>query len=160
MRWVWLVLLVAVLSGCGGAGGTSVGSAVQPQEMTVNLATHANDPATVIYAVDLVLQLPEGVTVAADTSGAVAAGVLVPTDGSAFAGARYVAGSGSSPTTVHVTIADPGGFVVGPLATLTCNVATGNAPSASTFALGAFSAKDANGAPLPAVTADFTLRSQ
>lgn len=160
MRWVWLVLLVAVLPGCGGTGGTSAGSAVQPQEITVNLATHASDPATVLYAVDLVLQLPEGVTVAADVSGTVAAGVLVPADGGALAGARYLAGSGSSPATVHVTLADPGGFVVGPLATLTCNVANGNAPSASAFALGAFSAKDSNGAPLPAVTADFTLRSQ
>jgi hypothetical protein len=159
MRLAWLVLLAAVMPGCGGSGGASAGSALQPEQLTVSFATHANDPATVLYAVDLVLQLPDGVTVAADASGA-AAGVLVPADGGALAGARYYPRAGGVPATAKVIIADPTGFAVGPLGTLTCNVAPGYAANASAFGILAFSAKDHSGAPLPEITADFTLRSR
>lgn len=162
MRYIWLVVAIALLWGCGGGGGgITAGSTVQPTTVQIRISTQAAAPATVLYAVDFTLQLPNGVTVAADsTSGEVDQGVLQPSDSAALAGGRYQGAVAGAPATVKVNVIDPGGFAVGPLATLSCQLAPGTAIDASSFPVAAFSARDAGGVRLPEVTHSITVLAQ
>jgi len=160
MRLIWLAPVAALVAGCGSGSGSAAGTNLQPGTVNVALATQAASPATVLYAVEFTLHLPAGATLPADpASEEVTAGVLVPLDGSALAGARYLPAAAGTQASVKVNIADPGGFAVGSLATITCSVAAGAAVSASGFSLDGFSARDSNGAPLPGVTPSFTLQA-
>jgi len=161
MRLIWLAWASVVLSGCGSAGGGAAGTALQPGVQLVEIGTGAGSAATVLYAAGFTLQLPAGVTLPADpSSGEVAAGVLQPADATALAGARYLPAADGAPAQLSVTIADPLGFAVGALATLSCSVAPGASLGASGFSLAGFSARDSNGAVIPGVTAHLTLRTQ
>jgi len=112
-------------------------------------------------AVDLTLHLPAGVTVAADAvSGEVAAGALHLVDAAALAGARYLPATAASPASVRLILADPSGFTVGALGTLTCTATSGTIPSATSFSLDGFSARDANGVALAGIAPQLALRAQ
>ena len=167
MRLVWLILLAALLAGCGSGGGSTAGSTVPAPAPgtgtgagtgTVGFSTQAASNATVLYAVQFTLHLPAGVTLPADAaSGEVPAGLLHPVDTAALAGARFLPASGSTPASVRVNIADPGGFAVGNLATLTCSVAAGATAGVSGFSLDEFLAKDENGVVISGITPHFTV---
>jgi hypothetical protein len=165
MRLSWLVLVTALLAGCGGGSSGAGGSAVQPGAQSialgVELGTEAASAATVLYAVEFTLRLPSGVTVAANaSSGELSPGVLQAVDSAALAGGRYLPASAGSQATVTVNLADPGGFAVGSLATLNCSSTSQAALSGAGFTLEGFTARDAAGAPLPAVTGHFTVRAK
>jgi len=154
-------LLILICSGCGSGGGAAGTAVSQPTQLKVAVAARAVDPATVYYAVDLVLQLPPGLTVTSDPqTGAVAADALSLADGSAFASGRFVAATGSAPASVRISIADPEGLVVGPLAAITCQVSGATPPAASAFTLSEFSAKDVNGAAMTAVSGSLSIPPQ
>ena len=143
MRFLLLALFTALLTGCGsgGAAGNAVDQGSGPGTATIVLSTGAASAATVIYAVEFVLQLPAGVTLATDpANGEVMAGVLHAADSGALAGARYVPATGATRAFVKVNIADPYGFVIGDLATITCNVSQGADLSAAGFVMDGFSA--------------------
>ena len=165
IRLVWLVLITALLAGCGsgGAAGNTIdpGPAPGPATATVEFGTRAASAQTVMYAVEFVLRLPAGVTLSANPiSGEVPAGVLQTAHSGALSGARYLPATAAAQASVRVNITDPGGFAVGDLATLACNVAPGAALNTAGFSLDGFSARDTNGAAIAGITAHFGLKTQ
>jgi hypothetical protein len=162
MRHIWLILVAGLVAGCGGAGGGSpaAGSA-QPAQLSVEIRTQGESAATVIYAVDFVLHLPAGVTLAADpTSGKLSEGVLHAADPAALVGTRYQPATGATPAEVTVFIGDPVGYAVGTLAAINCIVSPGTPFDTSGFTLSGFSARDANGIVLSGIAPKFTVRTQ
>lgn len=163
MRILLFAMIAALLAGCGsGSGGTTIDPGPTPVagKAIVDIFTQAASAETVVYAVEFVLHLPAGVTIPADyTSGEVQPGVLALVDGGALAGARYVPATATSQALVKVNIADPGGFTVGNLATLTCTVPAGLTVNQAGFSLDSFVAKDANGATLPGISPRFKVRT-
>jgi hypothetical protein len=159
MRIVLTLLTLSLLAGCGGGAGTG-GSVVAPGKVSVEVTALAGSSATVVYAVDLTLQLPPGVTVSAGPQGDVLQQALHAADSAALIGARFSPAGSSSPPLLQATVADPLGFTVGPLLTIDCDVAQGAALGAGNFQLTFFSAKDSNGATLPGVTASISVQPQ
>jgi len=103
-----------------------------------------------VNGVDLVLDLPSGVSVAADADGNIYASVLAavgPAAGNSLTAAKYTAASGSAPGKVHIGLASSAGFAVGEFIALRCAVAQGATPTFSSSLLepGAI-LTDANGA--------------
>lgn len=168
MRMAWLVIIGAVLAGCGsgstGGSGTD-GNAMLPVPVPgtarVVLSTQGPTPDTILYAVQFTLRLPLAVSLPpSDGDGLLPAGVLQAAPSGSFAGASYLPATTDTGPVLQVNIFHPGGFTVGPLATLNCNVAVGAEASASGFTVDGFSARDANGAPLPGITPHLALLTQ
>lgn len=163
MRLFLLALVAALVAGCGSGGGESegaAGTAVEPGFVTVELGTQAQSAATVVYAVELTLRLPAGVTLPTDpASGALSQGVLKLADDSAFAGAKYLPATAGSQASLKLNIADTGGFAVGDLAVLSGAVAPGTEVGVSGFALQGFSARDANGEEMTGITPHLAIRT-
>ena len=160
MRFLWLAVIMALLAACGSGGGSAVDQG-GPGTATIGFSTQASSGTTVIYAAEFTLHLPAGVAVSADpSSGEVASGVLHPLDSTALVAARYVPATTSTQASVKVVIIDSGGFPIGDLATLSCIVAPGTAVNASQVSLDGFSAKDVNGAAIPGITPNFTVKTQ
>ncbi|MBJ6725069.1 hypothetical protein [Geomesophilobacter sediminis] len=88
-------------------------------------------PAGTIYGVDLVFDLPPGVTVVAGADGAVAPAVLSLLSAAAgsFTVAKYTPASGDLPAKVHLVLSNANGFPGGNFLTLSCAVAPGVTPS-------------------------------
>ncbi|WP_224981519.1 hypothetical protein [Geomonas agri] len=171
MRVLWLVMLCLFIGACGGGSGSNGTSGddgnvltPEPTVTTARLSIGAQGPApdSVLYAAQFTLRLPAGVTLPT-TSGSnlLPDGVLVPAVSGSYAGASFLepAGAASGPLLL-VNVAHPGGLIVGPLATLTCQVAAVTAPTVNAFTLETFSARDANGAVIPGITGKLTLQTQ
>jgi len=168
MRMAWLVVVAALLAGCGsgskdgsGTEGNAMVPVSSPGTARVVLSTQGPTADTILYAVQLTLRLPLGVSVpASGDDGLLPAGVLQPSPSGSYAGASYLPATADAGPLVQVNLSHPGGFTVGPLATLDCIVAPGAETGASGFLLGGFSARDPNGAVLPGITAHLTLVTQ
>lgn len=173
-----MALLTALVTGCGSggsggalvdpastggdtggdSGGTGGGTATTAR---IRLSTRGPSAGTIIYAVELTLHLPAGVTVSADpASGLVPAGVLQAQDQGAYAGARYLPATENSDGRVVIEVADPSGFLVGAFATLSCVVPAGKTVTGAGFSLDGFSARDANGAVISGVIPELSLLTQ
>jgi hypothetical protein len=132
---------------------------VQPSAATIEIGTQAASNSTVLYVVEFTLHLPPGVSVLANPDGMVQEGMLHTFDKNS-GGASFFPATASSQASVKVDIIVVGGFVVGPLASLTCTVAPGTVVSTSSFLLDGFSAKDENAVIIPGVTPRFTVQTQ
>lgn len=164
IRLVMAAFLTLLGAGCGSGGGSTAVNNAPGGTAVVVIRTEASAAVHLLYAAEFTLALPAGVTVAADgSSGEVATGAGGPlhvADASALAAGRYQPAAGTTPATVHVVLADPNGFGVGDLATVTCTVAPGTALAATGFSLQGFSAKDFNGASISGVTPHLALQAQ
>jgi hypothetical protein len=171
MKMPLMLLVTALLAGCG-SGGSSAGGAVsaapgqganlgqQAGTATVVVSTRAASADTVLYAVEFKLNLPPGVSVSADpASGEVSAGALHAADGGALAKARYQPATAGTRGFVLVDILDSGGFTVGGLVTLDCTASAGAEAGAAGFSLESFSARDANGAPFPGIIPELAVQT-
>ncbi|QWV96223.1 hypothetical protein KP003_12895 [Geomonas nitrogeniifigens] len=171
MRVLWLAMLCLLLGACGGGSGSNGASGddgnvltPEPAAGTARLTVGTLGPAadSVFYAAQFTLRLPAGASLpTADGSSLLPDGVLAPAVSGSYAGASFLqpAGAGSGPLLL-VNVAHPGGLTVGPLATLTCQVAAGAPPTADAFTLESFSARDGNGVVIPGITARLTLQTQ
>lgn len=166
MRIACLVLLVALLAGCGSGGGAenAAGSGAEPAPVATSAAVDISTlsaSATVIYGVEFVLHLPAGVTVSAEpATGRVQPDALKIADSGALAAAHYQPATPQSQSWVKVAIVDAGGFTVGHLATLTCRFDPGLAVGPAGFSLDGFTAVNANGTAMPGIAPYFTLHTQ
>ncbi|UFS70638.1 hypothetical protein LPW11_00245 [Geomonas sp. RF6] len=80
------------------------------------------------YGIDLTLDLPAGVTVVSDTTGAVAGAVMSAASGS-LAIAKYTAASTGTPGKVRVGLASSDGLASGQFISIACAVPTGTTPA-------------------------------
>jgi hypothetical protein len=177
-NFVWPIFCLAViaLSGCGGGGttpspaqGTNDGSIfttgggipiAAPTKGVLKLTTAG--AAGTIAGIDMTVNLPAGVTVAADpvtgevTSGVVAvSGVAARTFGTQNATvAKYAPATDVTPAQLHIVMANAPGFSPGEFATVQFDLAAGTAlPTADAFTVAGFAAKGADGLGLSGITA-------
>lgn len=168
MRSFSLLVLLLFLSGCGSGSKESAGTdanALQPLPAagaaTVRINTQGASADTVLYAAQFTLRFPPGISLpAASAEGLLPDGVLLPAAGGSYAGASYLDSAAGSGPALQVNISHPSGFTVGPLAALNCTVAPGVEYGADDVTLDNFSARDANGAHVPAITATATLQTK
>ncbi|HBA86835.1 MAG TPA: hypothetical protein DCZ75_02280 [Geobacter sp.] len=168
MKTVWLVLVCAFLAACGSGskeGSGTGGKVMTPDQVTatarLQIASQGPTADAVLYAAQFTLHLPQGVTLPTSTEGGLLPpGVLVPAPSGSYAGATYLPATNGSAASVQVNITHPGGFTVGPLATLNCSVSPGTDVAATSFTLEAFSARDGNGIEIPEITAHLALLKQ
>lgn len=165
MKIAWLVFLLALLTGCGSGGGVT-GSAVDPRpdpepvatKATVTIRTQAASAETVLYGVELLLNLPFGVTVAALPDGSVASSALDTAVDVALA--RYLPPTSTSPARIMIQAAAPGGFTVGNLATVHCSISQGTKVNTTSFTVTDFTAKDENGVEISGVSPRLSVQMQ
>lgn len=165
MKVAWLMVLLAFLTGCGSGGGVT-GSAVDPgpnpepvaTKAIVTIRTQAASTETVLFAVDLALNLPRGVTVAALPDTSVASGVLETTIGTA--GGKYTPATATSPAQVTIQVLNPEGFTVGSLATLYCDISQGATVTSEGFTISSFAAADKNGLDMTGITPRLSIQTK
>lgn len=147
-----LLSSISLLSGCG--GGASSG----PETPSAKVVVSTAGTASALYGVQFTLQLPAGVTLAAD-GGTLPPGVMVPSGGAVggSVAAYYDAAAVPQTVTVSVTKGTPG-FPVGECVTFTPVLPEGKTPSAGDFVLSDFKAYDdlATGGASPYVTGEVT----
>lgn len=168
MRLLWLVFFCALVAGCGSGSQQSAGTDseethLQPVTGPARLVvtTRGATADTVLYGTQFTLRLPEGVALAANPDDhLLQAGVLQPAPAGSFAGASYLAPTAGSGAVLQVNILHPTGFTVGPLAALYCTIPPGMTVTTNSFSLYDFSARDANGVPIPGITAHLALQTQ
>jgi hypothetical protein len=148
-RFFLLALVAAVMAGCGsgGAGGSAVDGTAK-----IILGTRGGSTATVIGGIELTLRLPAGVTIAANQSGELQAGVLQPEDSGALIAAKYVPATASDAGYLRLVIVNSDGFPVGNFATINCSVSTGADLKEGSFPVDGFQAVDENTAVIPAIS--------
>jgi len=150
---------MALISGCGG-GGSGSSPPAQPTTAVVKLSTSGTlASGTLIGGIDITLVLPAGVTVKSTTPPQTDAGVVIP---SGVAGGSlspidvYSAATSTLPGNVRVVLLSVAGFGTGEFATVNCDIAAGNFPTASGFSLVNFSVISATGPDISGLTPAFT----
>jgi hypothetical protein len=155
-RLLLSVAMAALIAGCGGGSG---GVAETGGSATLELAAKAATAETVLYAVEVTVRLPAGVTVDADpATGELAQGTLQSEVKGALVAGKFVPATATTPATVKIALAYPSGFTAGGLAAVSCRLAPGTAPNPADFVAQDFSARDANGRAMTGVAAEFSLQ--
>lgn len=165
MRLVLMSILLAVLTACGSGGGVT-GNAVDPgttpdptaTKADVTIRTQAVSAETVLYGVELLLNLPFGVTVASLPDGSVASSALDAAVGVTLA--RYLPPTATSPAGIMIQAADPGGFTAGNLATVHCSISNGAKVNSTSFTVSDFTARDENGVEITGISPRLSVQIQ
>jgi hypothetical protein len=138
-------MILFVLTGCGGGGGSHEPHSAAPTRAVVKLSTAGSPSTTLLVGVQATVHLPVGVTVQATTNAPqtdrnviVASGNAVPAD---LVFGVYSAASG----TVSAYVLKGTGFAVGEFATVNCDVITGATIQALDFSVSDLVVSDANG---------------
>ncbi|WP_129127541.1 hypothetical protein [Geomonas oryzae] len=169
MKLPAVMLMCLLLAACGGSGSNQIPGndgnvhIPEPASGTVHVLVTAQGPVAdaVLYAAQFTLRLPAGVSVPTEADGTVTDGVVASAIGGSYVGAAVITPSSSaSGPVLAVNIANPVGMTVGPLVTLTCTAAAGTPPTAESFTLDAFSARNAGGAAISDITSRLTLQTQ
>ncbi len=157
-----LVITLTFACGSGGGGGDTgtggSGGQVQPTTATLKLAISGT--ITTIYGVDVVVNLPAGVTVKStanppETDNGVATVSGVAASNSTLM-AVYTEAAAPHPGKVRILIGNANGFGTGEFGTINCAIAAGHTPAAADFSVSDFTASDANGAVIAGLTVGFT----
>lgn len=156
----------------GGTGGTVTDPATdpgslqtQPTKATVTLAAQGSLPqGTAIAGIGITVNLPPGVTVATDGSGAAAAGVITgygqTTSTTITTVSSVVPATATAAGTLRMILAstDPAGFTVGQFARINCDISVGSYPKAADFSTTDFSAVDLKGVAITGLSPAFTAQ--
>lgn len=175
-------LAMVALTGCGGGGGADAvtPSPAQGTDVTSNGGSNATGgtaatqsaptkgvlkmsttgAAGTIAGIDVMVNLPAGVTVAADPATGEVANGAVTVSGATAAGAQnltvaiFTPASTATPAQLHIVMANVPGLNLGEFATVRFDLATGTLlPAATSFAVTNFIAKGLDGAVLSGITA-------
>jgi hypothetical protein len=155
------LLCASALGGCGsGSGGTGATSSRTPgsgQQVVLKLSTQGAVASRAINGVQATIDLPAGVTIAADaTTGKIDLSVLTASGVAAgpavIVGGHYAAASSSAGGKGKVILVNTAGFDSGEFANLTCSVASGSSLTSADFTVTDAKAVDQNGAAIPGVT--------
>ena len=156
------VLILVSLTACGGGGG----AAPSYTKAIVTLSTAGT--GTLIYGIQVTVNLPAGVTAkaslySAGSSSIVDAGVITATGTAAgsYTSGAYLAGAASSTYKITMDVFNANGFSgPGEFAQVTCDITAGSSPSAAGFSLSNFEAVDGGGVSIPGFTSGFTVTFQ
>lgn len=156
-RFLAAGLILVVMAGCGGGGGTpapvSSGPAPGssgPTTRSYSLALQGSLTAGQAKGVQFDLALPAGVTVTSNPDGTLASSTLALSSG-APSGTLLEARNNSGIVTVALVSVQ--GLGSGSFATLACNIPAGASPPAgSSFRVSNFEVIDTSGAPVAGVT--------
>ncbi|HEY6838933.1 MAG TPA: hypothetical protein VI389_09340, partial [Geobacteraceae bacterium] len=120
--------------------------------------------ATTVGGVQTTVDLPAGVTVAADASNnyAVSNGVLTPlgaTASGSLVAAQFVPATATTPAKVRIGLINVPGFAPGEFLSIKCDIAPGSTPQASGFSVepGA-SVSDSAGHPVSGASVTLSVR--
>ncbi|TSK05320.1 MAG: hypothetical protein FPO08_17640 [Geobacter sp.] len=169
MKLLAVMLMCLLLAACGGSGSDQISGndgnvhIPEPANGTVRVLVTTQGPVAdaILYAAQFTLRLPAGVSVPTDADGAVADGVVAPAIAGSYVGAVVLTPSTTaSGPVLAVNIANPVGMTVGPLVAFTCTTAAVAAPTAESFTVDAFSARNASGAAISDITSRLTLQTQ
>ncbi len=139
--WIMAIVLIATtaLSGCGGGGGGAPSPPpATPTRAVLKLSTTGT--GTQIGGLDVIVQLPAGVTVKSTNAPETDAGVVVASGQAAsnsLVTSTYTPASGGAPAFVRVGLVNgnTNGFDIGEFVTINCDLANGTAPSAADFVI-------------------------
>jgi hypothetical protein len=152
-----------LLSGCSGGGKEA--AVTQPQaaaatftggQLKLGAAGTATD---LIAGMDLLVNLPAGVTVDANPASGEAASGAVAISGAAAGSnslvvAKYAPAAADTPAKLHIVVINAAGFSPGEFATVKFNLAAGaSLPALNAFTIASFSAKGLDSSPLNGITA-------
>jgi hypothetical protein len=140
-----------LLYGCSGGGKEAAVAAPQASATVtgglLKLGTLGTS-SDLIAGMDLRVNLPAGVTVAADPSSGETAAGAVTLSGAAAAGgnsllaAKYAPATAGTPATLHIVVISAAGLRPGEFATVSFNLAAGaSLPALNAFTMASFSAK-------------------
>jgi hypothetical protein len=154
-----LALSVAALLGCSGSGGGG-----QPSQALLRLSVEGSAPSLSIKGVQMTLELPAGVTIAASEAGKID-GAALSASGAAAGGSALLAGhftpaTSSAQSAAKVMLARPTGFDAGEFATVTCAIAKGASPRWSELRISGFKAVDEDGVEIKTVNGTFTVETK
>ena len=143
-----IALLSFSLYGCGSGGTAAAPSG--PSSAVLKLSSAGTlTSGTSLAGINIKIQLPVGVTVSADGSNAVNAGVVTASGVAAVSSVTivgYTPASGTAAATLEFLITSnvAGGFGVGEFATVNCVIASGHVPTTGDFILPAADFKQAD----------------
>lgn len=161
------LLIMAVITACGGGGGGGEGGAgsggsgtgsQQYTRATVRLSTSGT--TTYIGGVDATLVLPAGVTVQDAANPPLTDTGVVAASGQTAAATALVSGNYSAAgSTVQVIVISEAanGFGSGEYVTVNCDIAAGSTPVAGDFTISKLLVKDRYGATIGGVTATVSV---
>jgi len=137
-----LAFLCAIMAACGSDNkkSTSGPSSDQPVKAVLTLSTAVNGalPAdTIITGYDLMLGLPDGVTVKSSSPPETDPDVVVASNmaaGLSITGV-YSASTGDTSGKLRILVASANGLSAGAFSTVTCDIAAGASPAVSDFEL-------------------------
>ena len=153
-------ILMFFMYGCG----SSSSSPAQPTSAVLKLSTTGTLPTgTSLSGIGVAIDLPSGVSVSTDATGAVSSGV-VTASGVAVAGSiatpLYTPATGATPATLKFVLVSTSasGFGAGEFATVNCKIAPGSFPKSDDFSLPAseFKPADMTLSPVSGLTESFT----
>ncbi len=158
IAYLALLLIMTLLTACGGGGGNGPAAV---SKATLKLITSGTGPT--IGAVDVTVNLPEGVTIKSASPPQVDDGVVTPSGVAAtgtIAAAAYTAATNTQPAKVRVVMVNANGFTTGEFCTVNGDIGAGHSPKAADFSLESFFACDTGGNILSGLTAGFTVDIQ
>ena len=133
-----LVVLTALLAGCGGGGGAADPGPVGNVTLTVKAL---GAPAT-LYGVQFKMALPAGVILATQPSGELASGVVVPSAGTSGADLVTTYDRAATPQTLSVVLLSGTGFPAGDMVTVAVSAPVTATVQADSFVFSEFAAYD------------------
>jgi len=133
-----ITIVTATLAACGGGGGGVSEPAPAKTAAVLKIGTQGTlAPGTSLYGVGVTVTLPQGVTVATDSSGNVASSVAVVSGvatGGSMATPVYTPATATAKATLKLIVAAPGaGFGAGEFVAVTCMLPAGNSLQESDF---------------------------
>ncbi len=155
-----LAFFMAGLAGCGGGGGLSSPAGTNTAVVTLSVQGTISS----LGGVDVIVDLPAGVTVAADASNnyAVSSGVLTPQGtaaNSSLVAGRFIPATATSPAKVQIGLINSVGFMPGKFLTMKCDIAPGTTPQASGFSVeSGASVIDSTGRPVSGASVTLSVR--
>lgn len=152
-----ILIILAMLSGCGNKSNADKNPSQQTPVAVVKLITQGARSNSTIAAVQVTLRLPTGVSVKDTQNPPQTDSGVVMASGSA-AGAELIMGTYlASSNTVTVYIPTSAGFAVGEFATVTCDLSSGLTTTVFNDSVSNLSVWDTSGAPISGLTASFTV---
>lgn len=145
------LLFMTLLTACGGEGGTAPSTTKTVRFSTVGNAVQQ------IYGIQLVANLPQGVTVETEANGSIGDGIVTLYGSAAGSLVDAMYDSSGTPSSLRIALTKETPLGIGDFVTVKCTVASGVSLTASDITFSQFVAKDGNGATVSGISGNVSL---